>query len=110
MTPSSHSASVLKRAVRLGRRRWESEARQELHPSKNRVSEATMATYYVNKDAQSGSGDHEVHTSTCSYLPGSANRVYLGEFSSCSAAVDKAKKTYSDSNGCYHCSRACHTT
>lgn len=68
-----------------------------------------MAVYYVNKKAQSN-GDHEVHTSTCNHLPETINRLYLGEFSTCTSAVREAKKYYSQSNGCYYCSRACHTT
>jgi hypothetical protein len=64
--------------------------------------------YYVNKNAQSN-GDHEVHTATCSWLPDEDNRVYLGDHSSCGPAVREAKKHYSQSNGCFYCSRACHT-
>lgn len=66
-----------------------------------------MASYYVNDDAQAN-GDHEVHVSTCSYFP--SNRTYLGEFSSCAPAVTEAKKTWSQSNGCYYCCRPCHTS
>jgi len=68
-----------------------------------------MATYYVNKQAQAN-GDHEVHKSDCRYLPSSENRKYLGEFSNCKDAVKEAKKTYSQSNGCYTCSNECHTS
>lgn len=66
-----------------------------------------MATYYVNNRAQAN-GDYEVHTSTCYYLP--SDKLYLGEFSSCSGAVAEAKKTYRQSNGCATCSNACHTS
>lgn len=69
-----------------------------------------MATYYVNKNAQSGSNDHEVHVDSCSRLPESQNRLYLGEFTTCASAVKKAKETYSDVNGCFYCSNDCHTT
>ena len=69
-----------------------------------------MAKYYVNKKAQSDSGDHEVHVSTCSRLPEVENRLYLGEFSHCRSAVAEAKKTYPQSNGCYYCCNECHTT
>lgn len=68
-----------------------------------------MPSYYVNKNAQSN-GDHEVHTDDCSYLPNSQNRLYLGYFSNCHDAVKEAKKTYPQSNGCYYCSYACHTS
>ena len=67
-----------------------------------------MASYYVNKNAQSN-GDHEVHKAGCSYMPALSNRLYLGEFSSCGPAVTEAKKTYSKADGCAHCSPACHT-
>lgn len=66
-----------------------------------------MATYYVNNQAQSN-GDHEVHTSTCSFLP--TDKKYLGVFSHCREAVLEAKKTYRQSNGCFFCSRECHTS
>jgi len=66
-----------------------------------------MIGYYVNNHAQDN-GDHEVHTKTCSFLPG--DKKYLGEFSNCADAVREAKKYHSKSNGCYFCCNACHTT
>lgn len=68
-----------------------------------------MAAYYVNRNAQSN-GDHEVHTTGCSFMPDAANRVSLGNHSSCSSAVTAAKRYYTKVNGCYYCSKACHTT
>jgi len=68
-----------------------------------------MAKYYVNKRAQVN-GDHEVHKLGCSYMPSEENRKYLGEFSSCRPAVAEAKKEYRQVNGCYYCSRECHTS
>ena len=68
-----------------------------------------MARYYVNKNAQSN-GDHEVHKAGCSYMPAEQNRLYLGDFANCQEAVREAKKTYPQSNGCYYCSYACHTS
>lgn len=65
-----------------------------------------MAIYYVNERPQS-TGEHEVHTSTCSYLPSS--RRTLGEHSTCSTAVAAAKRIFPKSDGCYFCARACHT-
>ena len=65
-----------------------------------------MNHYYVNDNAQP-TGEHEVHTSTCQYLP--SNRTYLGYFSSCKDAVAKAKTIYSNVDGCFFCSRPCHT-
>lgn len=68
-----------------------------------------MSTYYVNTNAQSN-GDHEVHTSSCTFLPMQSNRKYLGEHSGCRTAVIEAKKYFRQSNGCYFCSSLCHTS
>ncbi|NER17014.1 hypothetical protein [Spongiivirga citrea] len=68
-----------------------------------------MPRYYVNRNAQSN-GDHEVHKSGCSWLPQEENRIYLGLFDNCKPAVREAKKYYSQVNGCYYCSRDCHTS
>lgn len=65
--------------------------------------------YYVNKNTDE-KGDHEVHTFSCSHLPSESNRVYLGDFASCSPAVNEAKRHFARSNGCYWCSRSCHTS
>lgn len=71
-----------------------------------------MPYYCVNKTAQSGSGDHEVHdlASTHNCLPAPTNRIDLGYHSTCSGAVEAAKAYYQDANGCYWCAGACHTT
>jgi len=66
-----------------------------------------MNYYYVNNRAQAN-GDHEVHESGCQYMP--SDKKSLGQFSSCKEAVNEAKKTYSQSNGCKTCSNACHTS
>jgi len=66
-----------------------------------------MAYYYVNKKAQDN-GDHEVHTTGCSWLPAEHNRTYLGNFSSCGPAKAAAKSIYSTADGCYYCCRPCH--
>jgi hypothetical protein len=69
-----------------------------------------MARYYVNSNAQPN-GDHEVHQLECSFLPDTANRRYLGEFSNCASAVAEARRShYRQSNGCFYCSRECHTS
>lgn len=68
-----------------------------------------MALYYVNKKAQAN-GDHEVHKSGCSFMPIEENRKYLGSFNNCFDAVREAKQFYPQSNGCYYCSKECHTT
>lgn len=64
--------------------------------------------YYVNKNAQDN-GDHEVHAASCSYLPVESNRIYLGDFTGCSAAVVEARRHYTQVNGCYYCANSCHT-
>lgn len=68
-----------------------------------------MARYYVNRNAQSN-GDHEVHQLGCSFMPDDDNRIYLGDFNSCGPAVSEAKRHYRQSNGCYYCANACHTS
>jgi len=66
-----------------------------------------MDYYYVNKNAQS-TGEHEVHQSTCNYLPDSNNRIGLGYFSSCVEALREARKYYNNVDGCYYCCKTCH--
>lgn len=68
-----------------------------------------MPNYYVRTKAQVN-GDHEVHKEGCSNMPTVENRKFLGDFSTCSLAVEEAKKTYPKSNGCFWCSYACHTS
>lgn len=68
-----------------------------------------MPRYYVNDNAQAN-GDHEVHQSGCSWLPEPHNRTSLGVFETCPPAVREARKHYTQVNGCYYCSRSCHTT
>lgn len=67
-----------------------------------------MKTYFVNTEPQS-TGEHEVHESGCSALPGILNRKYLGTFSHCRDAVTAARKHYSAVDGCRICSYACHS-
>ncbi|GAA4729906.1 hypothetical protein GCM10023216_21910 [Isoptericola chiayiensis] len=71
-----------------------------------------MARFCVNRNAQAGSGDHEVHdvSSERSCLPDRANRIDLGYHSSCRQAVTAAKNHFNDVNGCRWCAPACHTT
>ena len=51
-----------------------------------------MARYYVNDNAQSDSGDHEVHVAGCVWLPLIKSKTYLGDYLYCSTAVTKAKE------------------
>lgn len=63
--------------------------------------------YYVNKNKQTR-GEHEVHMSSCAWLPEAENRIFLGKFSNCSDAVKEARKYYDDVDGCKFCCPACH--
>ena len=72
-----------------------------------------MPNYIVNSNAQSN-GDNEVHVtpqSNCSSprYPAGNNQVWLGWFTSCHGAVTEAKRRGYSANGCYYCSRSCHT-
>ena len=67
-----------------------------------------MAYYYVNKNKQAN-GDNEVHVHGCSFLPSVQNREYLGNYDNCRPAVAKANRLGYNANGCYFCSRPCHT-
>ncbi len=68
-----------------------------------------MAKYYVNRNEQNN-GDHEVHKAGCRFMPEEPNSLYLGDYTNCQDAVREAKKTYGQSNGCYYCSKDCHTS
>lgn len=71
-----------------------------------------MPNYCVNRIAQSGSGDHEVHdlSTTTGCLPSAANQLQLGWHNDCAGAVREAKRYFNDVNGCYYCARQCHTS
>ncbi len=64
--------------------------------------------YFVNKNAQT-TGEHEVHSEDCKYLPTSNNRLYLGYFDNCRDAIKEAYKYYDNVDGCYYCCSLCHT-
>lgn len=63
--------------------------------------------FYLNKQAQKN-GEHEVHTSTCIFLPSLENRIDLGEHTKCSAALEMASNFYDYTNGCKFCCSKCH--
>lgn len=65
--------------------------------------------FYVNKNVQTN-GDHEVHRSTCSWLPDAENRLYLGDFATSQEAVKEARRYYNQVNGCYYCCPETHTS
>ena len=68
-----------------------------------------MGSYYFN-DNTDEHGYHEVHTSTCSFLPAPMNRTYLGIYNNCSEAIADAKRRYPGKvfDGCYYCCNSCH--
>lgn len=68
-----------------------------------------MAQFYVNQNQQS-SGEHEVHMEGCDFMPFEKNLLELGGHSSCSSAIEKARETYDQVNGCRHCTPDCHTS
>jgi hypothetical protein len=65
--------------------------------------------YYVSKIMQF-KGDNEVHDENCRWLPDPANRILLGEFNNCQDAVREANWYFKKVNGCYFCSKRCHTS
>ena len=67
-----------------------------------------MAEYCVNRVAQAN-GDHEVHEKGCTYWPAPQNRQDLGPHPNCASAVRAARAYFVQVNGCYFCSRPCHT-
>lgn len=54
-------------------------------------------------------GEHEVHASSCRYLPSVENRIFLGYFANGKEAVREAKKHYSNVDGCFFCCPEAHT-
>jgi hypothetical protein len=68
-----------------------------------------MPDYVMNKNSQSN-GDHEVHSTICNHKPDIENQLPLGWFTDCWSAVKKAKEIDPDADGCFHCSRDCHTS
>lgn len=69
-----------------------------------------MTKYYINNNMQAN-GDYEVHAEGCTFFP-IENYTYLGDFWGCHSAVAEAKRVFPNRkiNGCYYCSRECHTS
>ena len=66
--------------------------------------------YIYNRNTDS-KGNHEVHTTTCNYLPARSNQVKIdGNFYSCKDAIQNVKSKTGKTNfdGCYYCSNSCH--
>ena len=68
-----------------------------------------MEHYYVNNDQTTNPGyHHEVHTEKHARELNISNKSYLGYFSNCTGAVNKAKEIYNDADGCAICCSLCH--
>lgn len=59
--------------------------------------------YIVSKKAQNGTGCHKMHTDNCKRRPKDDNIIDLGECMCPIEARNKAKKYYSNVNGCKYC-------
>ena len=68
-----------------------------------------MAHYFFNNNVDAN-GRHEIHVKDCSSSPYVLNRTYIGYYSSCNEALQKAKALYplKSFDGCYWCCRDCH--
>ena len=53
-------------------------------------------------------GMHQVHRLDCAHLPSVLSRLYLGNFSSCHAALTSARMVYSHADGCPFCAPTHH--
>jgi len=67
-----------------------------------------MPNYCANDNAQA-TGEHEVHTTECTYYSAIKSKTALGWFVDCEGAVKEAKKHYNNVDGCKFCSLKCHT-
>ncbi|KKQ06979.1 MAG: hypothetical protein US18_C0028G0002 [Parcubacteria group bacterium GW2011_GWB1_36_5] len=70
-----------------------------------------MSKYIINKNAQS-TGENEVHEEArCDHLPLLENRIFIGFFDTCRAAIATAKAKWPRNiiDGCAYCCPACHT-
>jgi hypothetical protein len=72
-----------------------------------------MPRYYINQNAQPYPEDneHEVHADEfCSHAPSKENRIDLGVFLTCEAAMSDARRRfqYWKIDGCAYCNERCH--
>jgi hypothetical protein len=65
-----------------------------------------MNDYFVAKNMNLN-GYHEVHTQDCTLLPDIDDLFYLGSFTNCLPAVEKAKRFFNLVTGCAKCSKQC---
>lgn len=69
-----------------------------------------MANYRINKNAQAN-GDKEVHKYGCMYYDNLTNYEFLGDFLTCSTAIQEAKnRGYSTADGCKVCIPSCNNS
>ena len=61
-----------------------------------------MAEFYIEKK-RNETGEHIVHSSTCSSLPATDSMEYLGAFSNAKAPVNKAVDRFSKVSTCSTC-------
>ncbi len=68
-----------------------------------------MEQYYVNNNPTLNPGyHHEVHTQSHANELNITNKTYLGYYTNCVEAVNKAKGIYNDADGCATCCPLCH--
>ena len=65
-----------------------------------------MPHFYVSNRSEPN-GYYEIHADNCPHLP--IDLLYLGEFSKCEDAVQRARAIYLRVNGCRRCAQDCHT-
>lgn len=65
-----------------------------------------MSHYCADRN-KSSKGSHEVHESSCGYLPQAGDRLELGIHPNCQSAVVAAKRVYAQSTGCSICCPDC---
>jgi hypothetical protein len=66
-----------------------------------------MNSYFLDKNEKEG-GEHQVHLSTCLYLPDQSQLIHLGYFATCDDVLEAAKKHYPRIDGCSNCCKKIH--
>lgn len=74
-----------------------------------RIDNLYYELFLLRKQDCQPTGEHEVHASSCRYLPSEENRIYLGFFANGREAVREARKYYSNVDGCFFCCPEAHT-
>lgn len=65
-----------------------------------------MDNYYVSKKVNND-GFHIVHKRDCPNIPKRKDSMYLGYFTNCTPAIQKAKTYFEPVCGCKECSKNC---